>query len=57
MLSVLQFIFKCFGQFVSMLFEVDLGFMSLGMFLACTSFGVPTVIFVFNFLKGLRDQS
>lgn len=56
MITVLQFIFKCIGQFVSMLFTIDLGFMSLGMFLCCSTIGVPVVFSVFNFLKGLGDK-
>ena len=56
MLEVLKFLFSCIAQIISLLFSIDLGFMSLGMFLCCATFGIPTIIAVFNFLKGVNNK-
>mgnify|MGYP001624092513 CR=1 FL=1 len=51
MLHVIRFIFEKIGEFIGFLFTIDMGFMSVGTFFCCLSFGVPTVLLVFNFLK------
>ena len=52
MLHVIKFIFEQMGNFISFLFTIDMGFMSVGTFLCCVTFGVPAVTLVFNLIKG-----
>lgn len=51
MLDVFKFIFQCVANIFKMLFDVDLGFMSLGSLMCCIGFGVPAVLLIVNFLK------
>lgn len=51
MLDVLKFIFKSIAQFIVMLFEIDLGFTSLGVLMCITIFFFPLVLGVVNILK------
>ena len=57
MFEVLKFIFKCVGQFIAMLFTIDIGPMSLGMLMCVVFIGFPVFLFFINFLKcELRDE-
>lgn len=51
MLDVLKFIFKTIADFINMLFEIDLGFSSLGGLMCLTAFFFPIVLFFVNTLK------
>ena len=51
MFEVLKFIFKCIGQFLAMLFTIDIGPMSLGLFMCVVFIGFPMFLFFVNFLK------
>ena len=51
MLEVLKFIFRCIASFLSMLFEIDLGFTNLGILLCIIVFFFPLVLGVINILK------
>lgn len=50
MLEVLTFLFKEIANFIAMLFSINLGFMSLGMFFSVAFIGVPAIIMIFRFL-------
>ena len=57
MFEVLKFIIKCIGQFIAMLFTIDIGPMSLGMFMCVVFIGFPMFLFFVNFLKtSLMDE-
>ena len=51
MLEVLKFIFSCVAQLLSMLFEIDLGFTSLGGLMCIITFFFPIVLLFVNMLK------
>ena len=51
MFEVLKFIIKCIGQFIAMLFTIDIGPMSLGMLMCVVFIGFPMFLFFVNFLK------
>lgn len=51
MLEVLRFIFKLIAQFINMLFEIDLGFTSLGVLMCIIFFFFPIILFFINMLK------
>lgn len=51
MLDVLKFIFKLIAQFITMLFEIDLGFTSLGGLMCILAFFLPMLLIVVNMLK------
>lgn len=53
MLEVFKFFFQCCADVFNLLFSIDLGFMSLGMFLCVLSFGAPAVMSIINFIKNL----
>lgn len=57
MFEVLKFIIKCIGQFIAMLFTIDIGPMSLGMLMCVVFIGFPMFLFFVNFLKtSLMDE-
>lgn len=56
MLDVFKFIFKCIAQMISMLFTIDLGFMSLGMLMCVVFIFLPLFLSFINFLKYLGDD-
>lgn len=56
MLEVFKFIFRCIAQFISMLFSVDLGFMSLGMLMCIVFIILPLFLSIINFLKYIGDD-
>ena len=57
MFEVLKFIIKCIGQFIAMLFTIDIGPMSLGMLMCVVFIGFPMFLFFINFLKvGFLDE-
>lgn len=51
MFEVLKFIFKCVAQFISMLFTIDIGGMSLGLFMGIIFIFLPIMLTFLNFLK------
>lgn len=51
MLECLKFIFKLVIQFLEMLFEVDVGFTSLGTMMCITFIFLPIILSLVNFLK------
>lgn len=51
MLEVLKFILKCFVQILNMLFEIDLGFASLGTLMCIIFIFLPLVLLFINILK------
>ena len=51
MLDVIKFIFRSIAQFISMLFEIDLGFTSLGGLMCIITFFFPIVLLFVNILK------
>ena len=51
MLDILKFIFQCIANFISLLFEIDLGFTSLGGFMCIIVFIFPLILIVVNMLK------
>ena len=51
MLDVLKFIFKCIANLITLLFEIDLGFTSLGGLMCIIVFIFPLVLMVVNMLK------
>lgn len=51
MLEVLKFILKCFAQILNMLFEIDLGFASLGTLMCIIFIFLPLVLLFINILK------
>lgn len=51
MFEVIRFIFGLVGQFLRMLFNIDIGPMSLGLFMCIIFIFFPTVLFIVNFLK------
>lgn len=51
MLDIIKFIFQCIAQLISMLFEIDLGFTSLGIFMCIIFIFLPLVLGVINILK------
>lgn len=57
MFEVFGFIFKCIGQFIEMLFSIDIGPMSLGLFMCIIFIFFPIFLAFVNFLKrGLLDE-
>lgn len=51
MLDTLKFIFRMLVQFISMLFEIDLGFTNLGALLCIIVFFFPLLLSIINILK------
>ena len=51
MLDVLKFIFKCIADLINMLFNTDLGFMSLGTFMCVIFIFLPIVATLIGLLK------
>lgn len=51
MLEVLKFILKCLAQILNMLFEIDLGFASLGTLMCIIFIFLPLVLLLVNILK------
>ena len=51
MFEVLGFIIKCIGQFIAMLFTIDIGPMSLGLFMCVVFIGFPMFLFFVSYLK------
>ena len=51
MLDVLKFIFKCIAQLLNLLFEIDLGFTSLGTLMCIIFIFLPLVLLFINILK------
>ena len=51
MFEVIKFFFKCIGQVISMLFSIDIGPMSLGLFMCIIFIAFPIFIGIVNFLK------
>lgn len=51
MLDVLSFIFKIIAKFISMLFTIDLGFTSLGVFICIITFVFPIILAIINIFK------
>lgn len=52
MLECLKFIFNIILEFLYMLFDIDIGFTSLGTIMCVTFIFLPMVLTVINFLKG-----
>lgn len=51
MLDVLKFIFRCIAQIITMLFNIDLGFTSLGTLMCIIFIFFPTLLLFINMLK------
>lgn len=51
MLDVLLFIFKTIAKFINMLFTIDLGFTSLGVFMCVITFVFPIILAIINMFK------
>lgn len=51
MFEVLKFILKCIAQFISMLFTIDIGGISLGLFMGIIFIFLPMMLTFVNFLK------
>ena len=51
MLDVLKFIFKCIADLINMLFNTNLGFMSLGTFMCVIFIFLPIVATLIGLLK------
>lgn len=51
MLDIIKFIFQCIAQLISILFEIDLGFTSLGIFMCIIFVLFPLILGVINILK------
>lgn len=51
MLECLKFIFKLILEFLYMLFDIDVGFTSLGTLMCVTFIFLPMALTVINFLK------
>lgn len=51
MLQVIKFILKCIANFVSMLFTIDIGDMSLGTLMCIIFIFLPVLLSVVTFLK------
>lgn len=51
MLEVFLFIFKCMGEYLAMLFRIDMGFMSLGSLMCCIFIYFPLVISILLIFK------
>ena len=51
MLDVLKFILRCIAQIINMLFDIDLGFTSLGTFMCIIFIFLPLLLIVVNMLK------
>ena len=57
MFEVIKFIFRLVGQFLSMLFTIDIGPMSLGLFCSIIFLFFPIVLALVNLLKvNLMDE-
>lgn len=51
MLDVIKFILKTIADFINMLFEIDLGFTSLGALMCLITFFLPIILLFVNMLK------
>lgn len=51
MFEVIKFIFRLVGQFLSMLFTIDIGPMSLGLFMCIIFIFFPLILAIVGFLK------
>lgn len=51
MLDVIKFILKTIADFINMLFEIDLGFTSLGALMCLITFFLPIILLFVNILK------
>ena len=52
MLDVMQFIFRCISQFITMLFSINIGSgLNLGLFMCIIFVFLPLVLFVINLVK------
>lgn len=56
MLHIFRLIFECMANVIKMLFKIDMGFMSVGMFLSIIGFGIPAMLLFYNFLKSRGDK-
>lgn len=57
MFEVLKFIIRCIGQFLAMLFTIDVGFTSLGMVMCICFIFFPIVLtFVYSIKSVLVDE-
>lgn len=56
MLDCFKLIFKIIGNLLGMLFKIDLGFTSLGMFMSVLFIFFPTALLVINFLKYMKGD-
>lgn len=51
MIEALRFIFQCIAKFISMLFTIDIGNMSLGTFMCIIFLFLPILVTFITFLK------